>query len=543
MPTTKSPFEDIASSTPRRTGRSLLTTTIALGMLAPAGCDPGVDDGPATRVSEVADDESASEGEACVSLFPESVSSLQATPPTQALAFDFATGNAPIEVVIPAVIPVIFANVKPGDATLVLRFTTMLTNSWFDATAPYHPTAIGVYSDLGRRPAGESVDNTHMNTAIMYASFHVLNSLAPQHAADWIALMESLGLDPDDTHEGTGDAIGIGNAAGAALVAVREHDGFNQLGDENGKTYHRQPYSDYTGYEPKNTAYKLKDERRWQPNIDVSRYGITRVQGFVTPQYALTLPYSYDDPEDFGVPLPDKSYKKGWHGKQKYKAQADQVLEASANLTDEQKLIAELFDDKIRSLGFSALFVAVSQGMSLMEFVHYDFLTNMAAFDVGIVVWQEKRQWDAVRPMSAIHHIYGDDEVTGWGGPGVGTVTMPGNEWRGYLNVADHPEYPSGSSAFCHAHAQASRLYLGTDNLGWTVPIPAGSSVVEPGVTPAVDTNLHFATFTEFATECGYSRLYGGVHFEDAILVSADLGTEIGTHAYEFVQAHIDGDV
>src|SRR5690606_29688914 len=129
------------------------------------------------------------------------------------------------EIVIPAVIPVIFANVKPGDATLVLRFTTMLTNSWFDATAPYHPTAVGVYSNLGRRPASEAADNTNMNVAIMYASFHVLNSLAPQHAADWTALMTDLGLDPNDTHEGTGDAIGIGNAAGAALVAVREHDG------------------------------------------------------------------------------------------------------------------------------------------------------------------------------------------------------------------------------------------------------------------------------------------------------------------------------
>lgn len=501
--------------------------------LVATGCDEGSDPGP---VSEVAEE--------CTSLFPAEVSSLQAKLPNQALAFDFATGNAAVEVVIPAVVPVIFENVAPGDATIVLRFTTMITNAWFDATAPYHPTAVGVYSNLGRRPAGESANNANMNTAILYASYRALNSLAPQRAADWDALMVSVGLDPNDAHESTTDAIGIGNAAGNAVVAVRENDGFNQLGLEGGRTYNPLPYRDYTGYKPKNTAYHLKDERRWQPAVVSNRYGITRVQSFVTPQYALTLPYSYDDPEDFGVPFPKKSYKQGWKGGKKYKDQADQVIDASADLTDEQKVIAELFDDKIRSLGFSAVYVSMAQNMSLLEFVHYDFLTNMAAFDVGIVVWQEKRKYDAVRPFSAIRHIYGDDPITAWGGPGMGTVNdMPADEWRPYLNTADHPEYPSGSAAFCAAHAEASRLYLGSDVLNWTVPIPAGSSVVEPGITPAVDINLQFPTFTDFETKCGYSRLHGGVHFEDAIVSSFELGHEIGETAFEFVQAHIDGTI
>jgi hypothetical protein len=505
--------------------------------LAIAGCDQGSEPGSASReVAEVADE--------CISLFPASESSLTAKPPVQALAFDFDTGNAALEVVIPAVIPVVFANVAPGDATIVLRFTTMITNAWFDATAPYHPTAIGVYSDLGRRPAEESATNANMNIAILYASHRVLDSLAPQHAADWDALMVSVGLDPNDAHEGTADAIGIGNAAGNAIVAVRENDGFNQLGFEGGRTYDPLPYRDYTGYEPKNTAYDLKDARRWQPAIVSNRYGITRVQAFVTPQYALTLPYSYDDPLDFGVPEPKKSLKKGPKANKKYKDQADEVIEASANLTEEQKLLAELFDDKIRSLGFSALFVSFAHEMSLLEFVHYDFLTNVAAFDAGIIVWQEKTKYDTVRPFSAIRHLYGDDPITAWGGPGMGTVSdIPADQWRPYLNTADHPEYPSGSAAFCSAHAQASRLYLGTDALGWTVPIPAGSSIVEPGITPAVDTALYFPTFTDFQTKCGYSRLHGGVHFEDAILASFDLGNQIGTHAYDFVRAHIDGDV
>jgi hypothetical protein len=514
------------------------TSTLSLSLsLATAGCTEG---GVGGSDPLIAAQQALPEGAPS----PTGASGLQAMPSVQTVAFDFDTGNGAIEVIIPSVVPVIFANVTPGDATIVLRFTTLITNSWFDAVAPYHPTAIGIYSDLGRRPPGEAATNANPNIAIFYASYRVLNSLAPQNKAGWDAMMTSVGLDPNDDHESTTDAIGIGNAAGNAVVANRENDGFNQLGFDDGRAYNPEPYSDYTGYKPKNTAYRLEDDRRWQPRIVVNPYGLSRVQQFVTPQYALTTPYSFDDPQDFGVPKPKKSYRQGPGGNQAYRAQADEVLAASANLTDEQKLHAELFNDKIRSLGFAAVFVAVSRGMSLIDFVHYDFLTNLAAFDTGIVVWQEKTKWDAVRPFSAIRRLYGDDEVTAWGGPGMGTVDdITGDEWKEYLAVADHPEYPSGSASFCAAHAQASRLYLGSDDFGWVVPVAAGSSLVEPGITPAVDINLEYETFTDFMTTCGYSRLWGGVHFEDAILAGFDLGTEVGTGAYEFVQAHIDGDV
>jgi hypothetical protein len=156
---------------------------------------------------------------------------------SHAPAFDFDNGNAPIEVVIPAAIPAIFQMSPPGsDASLVLRVTTLITNGWFDAIAPYHPTAVGVYSRLGRRPASEASTNKNKNTAILYASRHVLNSLFPERAAEWAAMLSSVGLNPADGSLDTSTAVGIGNAAGRAVVAARERDGMNQLGDE-GRTY------------------------------------------------------------------------------------------------------------------------------------------------------------------------------------------------------------------------------------------------------------------------------------------------------------------
>lgn len=475
--------------------------------------------------------------------------------------FDFDTGSAPKDLVIPQLIPVIFSTVSPGDAPLVLRTTTLITNSWFDAIAPYGETTVGVYSRIDRRPISERTD-ANRNIAILYASKKVLDSLYPELSQNWRDILLCVGLDPDDDSNDLSTPIGIGNVAGAAVVAVREQDGMNQLGDEgllkrrhqkgrgNGhqhhgatqdppRTYNLWPYADYTGFSPANSAYDLTDPSKWQPAITTTGYGVYKVQQFVTPQYAKVLPYSYDDPSQFRAPAPEASN----HRKRAlYREQAEEVLAASAAMTDEQKVIAELFDNKINSLGFSALFASTVEGLSLEEFVHYDFLTNMAAFDTGIAIWKEKTRWNAVRPFSAIPYIYGDSEVTAWGGPFQGTVTdLPAKEWTSYLPVADHPEYPSASASFCFAHAKVSRLYFGSDDLNWAFPVPAGSSVIEPGHTPQADIVISFPTWTDFAERCGQSRFWAGVHFPASIPAGQDIADEVADHAWEFFESLLDG--
>jgi len=457
--------------------------------------------------------------------------------------FDFDSGNGALAVVVPRLVPAI-RGVSPGanDASIVIRIITLTNNAWFDALAPYHPTAVGVYSHLGRRPPGEGATNRDKNIAGLYATYRVLNSLLPQNADDWRKMLTSVGLDPDNTSRDTTTAVGIGNVAGWAIVAAREHDGMNQLGDEGGRRYNRQPYADYTGYKPVNTAYELIDAGRWQPNIGTAGNGTFRVQQFVTPQYRLVKPYSFPDPNAFHAPVPVNSDP---HNTAGYKQQADEVLAASAGLTDEQKGIAELFDDKIRSIGAVGTFVALTRGLSLDEFVQLDFVGHIAMFDGGIVAWNEKFRYDAVRPFTAIRYLYGDNPVTAWGGPGRGRVTdLPASEWRSYMNTADHPEYPSVTTCFCAGYTEAVRRYLGSDSLGFRTPFPKGSSRVEPGVTPAKFTMLGpWATWTDFAQDCGTARLYGGVHFVSAIEASREMCKPIGDAAYEFIKKHIDGDV
>src|SRR5262245_5524366 len=152
-----------------------------------------------------------------------------------AAPFNFDTGNSAIEVIIPAVIPALAQTTSLGDAPIILRHTTMITNAWFDAIAPYHPTAVGVYSRLGRRPSSEAATNRNKNIAMFYATYRVLNSLLPRFAGNWRTMMETVGLNPDDSSNNLTTAVGIGNRAGYAVAAARERDGMNQLGDEGGK--------------------------------------------------------------------------------------------------------------------------------------------------------------------------------------------------------------------------------------------------------------------------------------------------------------------
>jgi hypothetical protein len=219
------------------------------------------------------------------------------------------------------------------------------------------------------------------------------------------------------------------------------------------------------------------------------------------------------------------------------------VLAASAALTDAQKMTAELFDNKFASLFSSVGFLAQTRMVGLEEFVQLEFLTNVAIFDAGIATWRKKLDFDAVRPFSAIRYVFGNQRVRASGGPGRGTVDdIRGTEWRSYLNTANHPEYPSGSAAFCGAHAQVLRRFYGTHTLGWTITVPRGSSQIEPGLTPASDLLLSYPTWTDFERECGMSWLWGGVHFRDAITEGQDLGRRVGDRVYEFVRRQIAGE-
>lgn len=443
--------------------------------------------------------------------------------------FDLDTGDPLREALIPRLVPVLIAEVSPslGDVTLVNRVNSVTILAMMDALAPYHPTAIGAYTRFERQPQAARTQR-NMNIASLHAAYHALASTVPSAVPVWREMLISAGLDPDNASMDPNTPQGIGNLAGRGAVAGRLHDGYNQLGD----------YADTTGYAPVNSPTELSDPSRWQPDLVRKGIGIYTAQQFVTPQMANVEPFANFDPREIRVPAPSDSDPANAAA---YKAQVDEVLAVSANLTDEKKMLAEIFDNKVRAFGASFQVVSRNLGLSIAENIIADFLVMLAIHDATIPTWQEKRRWDAVRPFSAINHIYGDEPVTAWGGPGMGTIEIPASQWQSYLQEADHPEYPSGSACVCEAQAQAMRRYTGTDELNWVIDFPAGSSRIEPGITPAEDLQVTIATWSEFADTCGKSRVWAGVHFWPSIAASAEVCGAVGDATYAYFASLIDG--
>lgn len=340
-------------------------------------------------------------------------------------------------------------------------------------------------------------------------------------------MLAEFGLDPADGADPSTPA-GIGLAAGKGAAAGRLHDGLNQTGG----------YANNTGYVPVNSAYELVDGSRWQPAIARRGMGLHNVQQFVTPQMANTEPFSDFNPRDYRIPPPTASNPAN---REAYKAQLDHVIELSAYLTDEQKIEAEFFDNKFVSLGWSLMQAAVQYDLSPMDFTRVYWLSQAAAFDAMIVIWQEKDRYDAVCPFSAAAHVYGNDPVTAWGGPGMGTTEVPASQRQSYLGVAGHPEYHSATTCSCQAHGQALRRYFGSDELGLSVTYVAGSSRIEPGITPAQHVTLRFPTWSDFQERCGPSRVLGGTHFQQAIDASEAICHAFGDRMYEYFVTQMDG--
>ncbi|GFJ87329.1 hypothetical protein Prum_009710 [Phytohabitans rumicis] len=441
----------------------------------------------------------------------------------------------------------------PMDVTIFIWINHLTVLAWFDAVAPYHPTAVGVHTRFARRPATESATNRNLNIAVIHASYQVVKGVVPEQTAVIRQMLTTLGLNPDDESVDPTTPVGIGNLAGKGVIAARARDGMNLLGDD-GRRYNPRPFADYTGYQPVNTAYELTNPSRWQPQLTPHRRrlgagtadkGVFTVQHFVTPQMGLVKPNAFDSPSRFRLAAPDHTDHRR---RADYKRSVDEMLAASAGLTDAQKVNAEFFDNKLLGIG-QALAVACrnhdrQQQLGVQGWAHVFFVDSTAVFDALVGVWHQKAKYDAVRPASAIRHVYGHRSVTAWGGPGKGTVhDMPADEWASYLNVGDHPEYPSGSTTLCSASAQSLRRFFGDDVLDWRFRIPAGWTLVEPGITPANAMELYWPTWTAYVKDCGMSRVWGGVHFRKTIERSIEFGGQFGDLAYEYVRRYIDGDV
>jgi hypothetical protein len=426
---------------------------------------------------------------------------------------------------------------------MVARALAIAHTAMYDAWAAYDAKANG--TQLGgtlRRPASErSIQNK--NRAVSFAAYRALVDLFPAETPTFDELMSQLGYDGADASTDVTTAQGIGNVAANALLTFRHHDGANQLGDLAPGAY-----SDYTGYQPVNTPSQINDPNRWQPLLVADGQGGTTAQKFIAPHWGNVAPFALTSGSQFrpaAVPNPYPSAG--------YTTQAQEIIDFSANLTDEQKTIVEYWADGPGTElppGHWARFgewIASRDHHGIDDDAKMFFALTNALFDASIAVWDCKRVFDYVRPITAIRFLMAGQQISAWGGPFRGTQTIPGEQWQAYQTGAQptpaFPEFSSGHSAFSAAGAEILKSFTGSDVFGNSATIKAGSSGVEPGAVPAADVTLTWPTFTDAANQAGMSRRYGGIHFKEGDLQSRAMGRLVAAQAWAKAQAYFAGSL
>jgi hypothetical protein len=403
----------------------------------------------------------------------------------------------------------------------------------YDAWAAYDRHADGTrFGAALRRPKAEHTLE-HKTIAVSYAAHRALVDLFPSQSALFDATLRDLGLDPFDYPTSLATPAGIGHAACDAVLAWRHGDGANQRGDLNGGA----PYSDYTGYAPVNDPDHLHDPGRWQP----LRAADGTAQRFLAPHWARVTPFALTTADELRPAPP------AMPGTGEFVRQAEEVRAFSAHLTDRRKAIAEYWADGPATetppghWARLASWVSRRDGHALDEDVVLFFALGNAMLDASIAAWDAKVFHDSVRPISAVRHLYAGQAIEAWGGPFQGTRIIPAEQFLPYLPTPPFAEYTSGHSAFSAAAATVLRLFTGSPRFGATVVIPAGSSSIEPGATPARAVTLTWRTFDQAADEAALSRRFGGIHFRDGDLVSRAMGKAVGRRVFREVTRHVLG--
>jgi hypothetical protein len=435
----------------------------------------------------------------------------------------------------------------PPAPTVAARALAIVHTAIYDAWAAYDPLAVG--TRLGAKLRQPEAERTQANKdkAVSFAAYTAVMDLFPARQSVFTDKMQSL---YDDFASDTSAAATVGFTAAQAVLDFRHGDGSNQA---NG-------YADTSGYVPVNRWDQILSPDHWQPLcVPFPAPGTTSCpvqQRFATPHWRSVTPFALTSAAQFRPDHgPAVTVLKG-KPSDAFRKEVDQQLRYSAELTDLHKVVAEYWEDPPGSetpaghWNLFAQWVSRRDHHGLDEDAKVFFALNNALLDASITAWDAKRQWNSVRPITAVRWLSQGQLVQAWGGPYQGTRTIRGEDWLPYQRASfvtpSFPEYLSGHSTFSAAGAMLLKAATGSDTFGMSVTIAAGSSRIEPRTesqpgVPAAPVTLSWKSFTAAADQAGISREYGGIHFNDGDFEARQAGEDVGLLVWSKAKTYFNG--
>lgn len=253
-----------------------------------------------------------------------------------------------------------------------------------------------------------------------------------------------------------------------------------------------------------------QEDGRWIPTPPAYNQGLE-------PFWSDIRPLVLDSASQFLPPHPPK-----YNMIDTTSAYCKEVMEVKhlvENLTEEQKHIADFFDDnpfnlhvtghvmyatkKFSPPGHWMNIVGIAAQKSESDFnktVAAYTETSIALFDAFIACWKSKYLSNSARPETVINKLLDP-------------------AWQPYLQTPPFPGYVSGHSVISAASAEVMTDHFG-DNFAYR-----DSSEREFGIADRT-----FKSFRHAADEASWSRLYGGIHFRCDLEQGNIVGRQLGEY-------------
>ncbi len=309
--------------------------------------------------------------------------------------------------------------------------------------------------------------------------------------------------------------------SGSRMAAYEKHFldscktiGFSEVTLDHSQKYAEQISQQLLKYAKKDRYNRISNYPRYQATTQEGNWYPTPPGYFspVEPYFATVRSFTLDTCSQF-KPAPPVAFSKDKNS-EFYKLM---LINVEEKLPDDHKEIAAFWDCNpfalednghlmvgMKKISPGAHWLGITgiackkAGLNLAQTFKMNTIVSITLMDGFICCWDEKYRSNRIRPETAIRQLVDPN-------------------WRPFLQTPPFPEYLSGHSTISTAVATVLTHYLG-DNFAYT------DTVEEPFGLKA----RSFTSFMQAADEAGMSRLYGGIHFMDAITNGRTQGEKVG---------------
>ena len=276
------------------------------------------------------------------------------------------------------------------------------------------------------------------------------------------------------------DGIAVGEAAAAAMLALRANDGSSAAPSYPGGS----------------------DPGEWRPELPAFAPALLPGWGSVTP-------FGLESGSQFRLSAPPHLQTEKYANdlnEVKLLGRIDSPFRPQ-DRTDVARFYAAA--SPVQVWNSAARQVSQAQGKSLSQNAHDFALLGMAMADAAIAMWDTKYTYGFWRPISAIRNadIDGND------------LTEADPAWLPLIPTPAHPSYASGHASVSGSAKAVMEDIYGRDGFAVTLTTPSLPTVV-----------LNYTAWDQVTDDIDDARIYGGIHFRFDQEKGAHLGKQVGKY-------------